>query len=291
MDNNLTRMEREDEDGFLYNYDYHYVGPEDYEEESEYEEEYRPREKKKPKRLLVVIQLLVCATILFTAMLLRVVGGPAYTAVKSWYLGHINNSIIAQESFNRFTYAWVQFFSTEPAQQQTPQQEQQEPQPAGTEPSSGTAKPSDSKLVSHMAFTTNMHSSTPVLLSVFLDFPLRGGIITSPFGMRDGKPHLGIDIAAPEGSPIVPAVPGRVEFSGESSSYGKYLLIDHGSDIKTRYAHCETLLVKEGDAVVYGQPIAIVGNTGDSTGTHLHFELILSGVCYNPQPLLKNIPV
>ena len=117
---------------------------------------------------------------------------------------------------------------------------------------------------------------------------MKNGVITSGFGPRDGGVHLGIDIAADADSRIVPAMPGKVVFSGENSSYGKYLLIDHGSNIETRYAHCEKLLVQKGDTVTYSQPIALVGSTGDSTGPHVHFELILSGICYDPQPLLKN---
>ena len=247
--------------------------------------------------MLIFIQMLVCITILATAMLLKVTGGNAYQSIRAWYISYSSDSIIAQESFNQFTRTWVQFFSASPAEHgkgttssaQTPNPNQSTPPasaPSSSQPSS--SMPDISSAVSGVAYTTRVSSKTPVFVSVFLDTPVKNGVITSGFGPRDGGTHLGLDLAADAGSKIVPAMPGKVEYSGENSSYGKYVLINHGSNIETRYAHCEKLLVKKGDLVTYSQPIALVGSTGDSTGPHVHFELILSGVCYDPQPLLKN---
>lgn len=277
-------MDRIDEDGYEYNYDYHYIKPQGYEEE---EEDFQPRQKKKGKKMLIFLQMLLCITVLVTTMLLKMTGGNAYQTVREWYLSHAGDSIIAQESFNHFTRTWIQFFSASPAEQGKQATSAPESSaPASSAPSSSL--PDISSSVSGVAYTTSVSSKTPVFVSVFLDTPVKNGVITSGFGPRDGGTHLGIDIAADAGSNIVPAMPGKVKFSGENSSYGKYILIDHGSNIETRYAHCEKLLVKEGDIVTYSQPIALVGSTGDSTGPHVHFELILSGVCYDPQPLLKN---
>ena len=287
------KMDRIDEDGYEYNYDYHYIKPQGYEED---EEDFQPRQKKKTKKMLIFVQMLLCITVLVTAMLLKITGGNAYQSIREWYLSHAGDSIIAQESFNHFTRTWVQFFSSSPAEQgkqasSVPESSAPESSaPASSAPSSAPSSslPDISSTVSGIAYTTSVSSKTPVFVSVFLDTPVKNGVITSGFGPRDGGIHLGIDIAADAGSNIVPAMPGKVEFSGENSSYGKYILIDHGSNIETRYAHCEKLLEKKGDIVTYSQPIALVGSTGDSTGPHVHFELILSGVCYDPQPLLKN---
>lgn len=277
-------MDRIDEDGYEYNYDFHYIKPQGYEEE---EEDFQPRQKKKGKKMLIFLQMLLCVTVLVTTMLLKMTGGNAYQTIREWYLSHAGDSIIAQESFNHFTRTWIQFFSASPAEQGKQATSAPESSaPASSAPSSSL--PDISSSVSGVAYTTSVSSKTPVFVSVFLDTPVKNGVITSGFGPRDGGTHLGIDIAADAGSNIVPAMPGKVKFSGENSSYGKYILIDHGSNIETRYAHCEKLLVKEGDIVTYSQPIALVGSTGDSTGPHVHFELILSGVCYDPQPLLKN---
>ena len=287
------KTDRIDEDGYEYNYDYHYIKPQGYEED---EEDFQPQQKKKPKKMLIFVQMLLCITVLVTVMLLKITGGNAYQSIREWYLSHAGDSIIAQESFNEFTRTWVQFFSASPAEQgkqASSVPESSEPEssaPASSAPSSAPSSslPDISSAVSGVAYTTSVSSKTPVFVSVFLDTPVKNGVITSGFGPRDGGVHLGIDIAADADSRIVPAMPGKVVFSGENSSYGKYLLIDHGSNIETRYAHCEKLLVQKGDTVTYSQPIALVGSTGDSTGPHVHFELILSGICYDPQPLLKN---
>lgn len=112
--------------------------------------------------------------------------------------------------------------------------------------------------------------------------------ITSYFGTREHpvqggtKMHNGLDIGASYGASIVAADSGTVLFSGNSSSYGKYIVISHGSGLTTLYAHCSQLLVSAGASVTKGQAIANVGNTGNVTGPHLHFEVSLNGSRVNP---------
>lgn len=95
--------------------------------------------------------------------------------------------------------------------------------------------------------------------------------------------HNGIDIAGGYGADIIAADSGTVLFSGNSSSYGKYIVISHGGGLTTLYAHCSQLLVSAGATVSRGQTIAKVGSTGKSTGPHLHFEVSLNGS--RPDPL------
>ncbi len=129
-------------------------------------------------------------------------------------------------------------------------------------------------------------------LSQNMFLPLKGSI-TSPFGLRihpiSGKPrfHAGIDIAASTGTPIYSAFDGKVVYSGYDQWNGNYLKIQHENNIMTVYCHCETLNVKKGDTVKAGQMIATVGSTGSSTGPHLHFELRINNVSYDPQSALK----
>jgi lipoprotein NlpD len=99
------------------------------------------------------------------------------------------------------------------------------------------------------------------------------GLLVSRFGTRGGEHHDGIDIAAPEGSPVSAAAPGVVIFSGEQRGYGNLAVIDHGRGEATVYAHCEKVLVSQGQPVSRGQLIARVGRTGRATGPHLHFEV------------------
>lgn len=99
--------------------------------------------------------------------------------------------------------------------------------------------------------------------------------ITCYYGQPDpsGRPHLGMDIRAPYNTPIVAAGYGTVIVATSHSSYGNYLVIDHGNGLKTLYAHCNSLLVGVGQQVQAGDTIALMGSTGYSTGSHLHIEV------------------
>ncbi len=114
------------------------------------------------------------------------------------------------------------------------------------------------------------------------------GTVTSEFGYREHpvyeetKFHHGVDIAADKGTEIQAFADGTVEFVGESTTYGLYVQLSHASGIKTFYAHCGDISVNKGDAVTAGQTIATVGDTGNATGAHLHFQLSLDGTELNP---------
>ena len=112
------------------------------------------------------------------------------------------------------------------------------------------------------------------------------GTITSRFGAvssRRVSKHTGLDIAASTGTKIKAAAGGTVTFSGYKGSFGYMVVINHGNGIETYYAHCSKLYVTAGKQVNQGDVIAAVGNTGNSTGPHLHLEVRVNGVAYNPQ--------
>jgi murein DD-endopeptidase MepM/ murein hydrolase activator NlpD len=118
-----------------------------------------------------------------------------------------------------------------------------------------------------------------------LKFPVPGGILTSPFGYRWGRLHKGLDIAAPVGNTVLACADGRVIFTGTRKKfrrYGNTVLIDHGKSVYTYYAHLDEILVKKNQPVKKGQKIALVGNTGRSTGPHLHLEVRSANTMYNP---------
>ncbi len=101
------------------------------------------------------------------------------------------------------------------------------------------------------------------------------GKLSSRYGSRNGRLHKGVDICGPEGTPITAADSGKVIFSGwDDSGYGYMLKIDHGNGYVTLYAHCKELYVAEGEVVTKGETVSSMGNTGRSTGSHLHFEVI-----------------
>lgn len=113
------------------------------------------------------------------------------------------------------------------------------------------------------------------------------GRFTSPFGPRWGRFHYGIDIANSVGTDIKAADGGIVTRAGSAGSYGNLIIIDHQNGTSTRYAHLSRIDVKVGQAVEQGQSIAKMGNTGRSTGSHLHFEVRVGGVAQNPLHYVK----
>lgn len=118
--------------------------------------------------------------------------------------------------------------------------------------------------------------------------PIRKGWLSSYYGRRTDpfngtiSWHDGVDFAAKPGSDIISVAAGVVVEAGERTGYGGFVEIDHGSGLKTRYAHTRKNLVQVGDIVKKGQTIALIGNTGRSTGPHVHFEVFKNGKTVDP---------
>lgn len=124
--------------------------------------------------------------------------------------------------------------------------------------------------------------------------PADGLVKSSPFGMRvhpitgAARMHEGTDFAAPEGMPITALHQGKVVHAGVMGGYGNLVIIDHGGGITTRYAHMSRIDVKTGQSVKEGQRIGAVGNTGQSSGAHLHLEVRIREEAVDPLPWLKD---
>ena len=130
-------------------------------------------------------------------------------------------------------------------------------------------------------------------LSVPLAAPIRKYYITSGYGVRKDPYtkrkafHKGIDLGAAWGSDILSTASGIVAFVGKYGSYGNSVFVDHGFGIQTRYAHLSKILVKRGEKVDLGKIIGKIGNSGRSTGKHLHYEIKVNNKSRNPRPFLK----
>lgn len=136
--------------------------------------------------------------------------------------------------------------------------------------------------------SSNVSFSYASLGSVSLVRPVSGRI-SSRFGVRSSirsSVHTGLDIATSRGTPIRAAAAGTVTYAGYKGSYGNLIVITHADGVSTYYAHCNRLYVGAGTYVSQGQNIAEVGSTGNSTGPHLHLEVRVNGVAYNPQNYL-----
>ncbi len=114
------------------------------------------------------------------------------------------------------------------------------------------------------------------------EWPVGHGVVSSGFGIRNGAMHDGVDISAPEGTPVRAADAGEVIFSGNLHGYGNTVIVRHDSHYATVYGHNEVNLVHEGDRVARGQTIAELGATGRATGANLHFEVRRDNVARNP---------
>jgi murein DD-endopeptidase MepM/ murein hydrolase activator NlpD len=168
--------------------------------------------------------------------------------------------------------------------------------------SSETPKNLASKLDKLSEAATRQEQSLQELQSYFLDqksrlastpsvWPARGWV-TSDFGQRldpytaERVMHEGLDIAAPHGKEVMSPSDGTIIFAGLEGGYGNVLVIDHGYGVKTRYGHLSKLEVKTGDRVKRGQIVGAVGNTGRSTGPHLHYEVRVNGIPENPRKFI-----
>ena len=142
-------------------------------------------------------------------------------------------------------------------------------------------------LLKHLEDQRNLLACTPAIS------PTKGWI-TSKFGYRKSpftglrEFHKGLDIATRKGTKIVATADGIVTYVGKKGLLGNVLIIDHGHGMVTRYAHLSKALVKRGTAVKRGDSIAEVGNTGRSTGPHLHYDVRLNGIAVNPEKYILN---
>ena len=118
-----------------------------------------------------------------------------------------------------------------------------------------------------------------------LIMPVEGRVI-SEYGLRNGRPHKGIDLGAKTGTPIFAVADGTVVYSGVQGSYGNVIVIEHPDFVMTVYAHNEKNFVSVNDKVTQGQQIGTVGSTGNAQGSHLHFEYRLKGKAINPRKVL-----
>lgn len=245
---------------------------ENFENNQNFYEKKRSRYEGTP--LLLVVQLTVSIIVLTIIFIFKFVGGECFNLIRNWYLDNINNSLVANSKISAAKEALdakLPFVNLQ----------------------------NKEKIVTTSCFNSeNNVEFTPVELFCQISKPVENGIITSRFGKRtdpisgEQKIHYGLDISAQDATPIFAVMPGIVEKAELSPSFGNVLVLDHGNNIKTLYAHCKELKVTVGDNIKCGQNIALMGNTGYySTGTHLHIELMINDKKYDPEPFFENICV
>ena len=129
--------------------------------------------------------------------------------------------------------------------------------------------------------TSRALNNSKVNLGVSLIKPV-SGVLTSRYGYRWGRTHTGIDIGVPTGTPVKAAASGTITFAGWKGALGNLVVVSHGNGVQTYYGHNSKLTVSAGQKVSQGDVIAKAGSTGQSTGSHVHFEVRVNGSSYNP---------
>ena len=236
----------------------------DYEkyDDTEFYNEKRNKKDKKisvGSQLLIIIQIVICTLLLIGAFVIKTIGGSLYAQVGTWFYDNYNNSVFTDTKDNILSFV-------------------------------DKTKTTENKDIISKSDNSTENSDIINKIKTNMKKPLEKGTITSAFGNRqensNTKFHNGIDISAEKGSVISAMLDGTVIISEKDDSYGNYIVLEHSDNVKTLYAHCSELCVKQGEKVTSGQKIALVGLSGNSDGNHLHLEIIIDGENINPQEIL-----
>ena len=221
-------------------------------------------EQRRNRWSLLAVQSTVCGVILLLVLVLRLIGGDTWNTVRTVAQRWMTDAGIAQQ--------WAET------------------------PSDETVGVGGRDIVLGQAVSVWIppdgvtFSSLPIPAQQA--FPLKTGRVTSRFGYRtdpaDGGTsfHTGMDIAAPEGTPLCAMIDGTVTKATWDDSYGYYIDICDSDGLTIRYAHCRMLLLGVGETVCAGETVALVGNTGNSFGSHVHLMALRDNIAYDPAPLI-----
>ena len=226
----------------------------------------------------MLVQLILCAIALLGAFGCKLLGGELYDTVRTKYITLVCDRTAIHQVVDAMSN---RFFGAE--------REAAPSEPPSLSAEGGSDETNEPYIDNYNAVADELENNVGNVNAMAL--PL-SGTITSRFAYRvhpiTGKytMHGGVDIAAAAGSEIRAAMGGIVRSAKNDASSGNYLILDHNESLATMYAHCQRLLVEEGQTVEKGQVIALVGSTGMSTGPHLHFEVRLNGIKLNPEWIL-----
>lgn len=233
-----------------------------YDDDKNNDEYIQSKKDKKVKigsQLLIIIQLIICTLLLISAFVIKTIGGSLYAQVGTWFYDNYNNSVFTDTKNNILSFA-------------------------------DKTKTTENKDVIPQNDNSTENSDVIEKIKADIKKPLANGTVTSAFGRREENSntefHKGIDIGADKGSVISAMLDGTAIIAEKDDSYGNYIVLEHSDNVKTLYAHCSELCVKQGEKVTAGQKIALVGSSGDSDGNHLHLEVIIDGENINPQEIL-----
>lgn len=236
------------------------------------------------RQWLIIFQLAFCGAAMLFLVALKLIGGSFSDTVISWYKDSYQNSIFTNQEGKNDISIFNQNGSDSADKENKPE-----------ENSKGAKTDNDKeqkKTDNASSLKTSEVKKDDLAKSTKAFLPLENGTITSSYGERvdditgETSFHKGLDIGADYGEAIYSLYDGTVDIAEESPSYGNYIVLLHGDGTKTLYAHCSKLCVKKGDTVKQGEKIAEVGSTGDSTGNHLHIEVIKNDKNIDPTAII-----
>lgn len=249
---------------------------------------------------VVAVQSIACVVVILIVLLMRMVGGSAFNQLRSSFNESMRKNAVAA--------ALAAWFGDKPGKSTSSNSSDISDSSGGagtaTAPPGAASVSDNSSTVAAMGGMAVPVGERKVLYApegatfatLHVNFcpkmPLPSGKITSYFGYRDNPTkegigfHMGMDIGAAEGTPISAMYYGTVSETGVSRSYGNYIKLDHGNGLEILFAHCSQVLAEEGSVLRAGETVAAVGSTGDSTGNHLHVEVRLNGIAYDPSALI-----
>ncbi len=239
------------------------------------------------KLKILVLQTVTVGLILALGVVLRMFGGDAYKSVSVWYHEKFDDITLTSEVLTPDN-------PTDSQENNTTDEQTQDTSSAESEEQQEFDSELDDEITGNITDLESVKSTVAVNSYNTFQWPLIG-TITSHYGYRKNPitgnyaNHNGLDIAANSGTDIVAAYGGEVAKTGYSSSYGYYVIIDHGGSVQTLYAHCSKVVATMGQTVQKGDTVALVGSTGRSTGPHLHFEVRVNGYRLDPEWLLSEL--
>lgn len=243
---------------------------------------------------LIAVQSISCAIVLLIAFFMRMIGGDAFAQLRQSFNDAIMDNSIAATIASLFTDKDADDGDSSAPEDSQPPDDGSDASSPGETVSQAPAMGGQDIAVSEKKVLYAPEGATfaPLKSNMVAAPPLPDGKVTSYFGYRENPTqggmgfHLGVDIGAEEGTPVAAMFYGVVTAAGQSSSYGNYVKIFHGNGMEVMYTHCQEILVQKDTVIRAGEIVARVGSTGDSTGNHLHVEVHVDGVAYDPADVL-----
>lgn len=264
----------------------------------------------------ILIQTLTCIVLFGIIFGLKQTQSKVYYEIKNEFFDNLDSNILGEEIADVFADTKSEFINqttskneetTEKLTEETTNNDTTEKEKVQEAESETEYRPLEepslsAEIIAEGGVDVNVSSKNEVPSNVSLNSykinqtminPVISAKTTSKFGVRTHPItnkisfHAGIDLAAPINTPIYSAFDGKVIVADYDQWNGNYIKIQHDNDIMTVYCHCEKINVRKGQVIKAGEVIGFVGSTGSSTGPHLHFELRINNISYNPETALK----